>query len=471
MTESRSLSRAALAALMAAGVAFVCGLSAVPAFSDNTPPPGLPGWSEVEKTKRDAAATAGQAARISELLDNLERQSGALGDAAVRAGADYADAQQRLDAVTADISVLDAQAKRAAGQAQQYRKEAVAVAVQSYKTGGANFGIVATIADLDSASSLNGMDLLAKIGERANAKQARATESRSAATQLQGTREAAQAVHLDLTRQASAARDAAVGAQAAVTRAIAAQQEQSDTLMAQLAFLNNTSVEQEREYRGRQTAMAAYEQAQEAKRQADAAARRTAAEQRGQAAPPAASLATPAPAPGPFPKPLPVLPQAPKPAPPPHPAPAPHPASAPHPAPAPHPVPAPEPATPEPPAEANPGGSGSLTPNIPGGAVNDPAGAKAYASGALGSFGWGPDQYQCLAQLWERESNWRTNATNPSSGAYGIAQAYPPSQYGQAGSDWLTNYRTQVNWGLGYIQDRYGSPCGAWSHSQTVGWY
>lgn len=147
---------------------------------------------------------------------------------------------------------------------------------------------------------------------------------------------------------------------------------------------------------------------------------------------------------------------------------------APKPEPAPVPVPKPEPQAepvPQPPATHTPGGSGSLAPQIPGGAVNDPAGAQAYAAATLASFGWGQEQFPCLLQLWEKESNWRTNATNPFSGAYGIAQSLPASNYEQAGADWLTNYRTQVRWGLGYIQDRYGSPCKAWQHSRDVGWY
>ena len=40
-----------------------------------------------------------------------------------------------------------------------------------------------------------------------------------------------------------------------------------------------------------------------------------------------------------------------------------------------------------------------------------------------------------------------------------------------AGSDWQSNPATQIKWGLGYIQDRYGSPCGAWEHSQANNWY
>ncbi len=93
------------------------------------------------------------------------------------------------------------------------------------------------------------------------------------------------------------------------------------------------------------------------------------------------------------------------------------------------------------------------------------------AAGMLGSFGWGQDQFGCLNSLWNRESGWNTYAQNPSSGAYGIPQALPGSKMASAGSDWRTNPATQIRWGLGYIQARYGSPCGAWSHSQSVGWY
>jgi hypothetical protein len=70
-----------------------------------------------------------------------------------------------------------------------------------------------------------------------------------------------------------------------------------------------------------------------------------------------------------------------------------------------------------------------------------------------------------------RESGWRVDANNASSSAYGIPQALPGSKMSSAGADWATNPATQIRWGLGYIEDRYGSPCGAWGHSQSYGWY
>jgi len=86
--------------------------------------------------------------------------------------------------------------------------------------------------------------------------------------------------------------------------------------------------------------------------------------------------------------------------------------------------------------------------------------------------GWTGSQWNCLYQLWQKESRWNHLARNRSSGAYGIPQALPGSKMAVAGEDWETNPATQIRWGLDfYISRRYGTPCGAWQHSQAVGWY
>lgn len=103
--------------------------------------------------------------------------------------------------------------------------------------------------------------------------------------------------------------------------------------------------------------------------------------------------------------------------------------------------------------------------------VPSPGTAKAYAYQLLSSMNFGDDQYSCLVKLWERESNWRYNAKNPSSGAYGIPQSLPGSKMASEGPDYLTNPETQIRWGVKYIKGRYGSPCGALAHSDKLGWY
>lgn len=100
-----------------------------------------------------------------------------------------------------------------------------------------------------------------------------------------------------------------------------------------------------------------------------------------------------------------------------------------------------------------------------------PGTPKAFALGEVTSRGWDYNQFSCLVKLWERESNWRWNATNRSSGAYGIPQSLPASKMASAGADWRTNPETQILWGLGYIDGRYGSPCAALLHSDVNNWY
>ncbi|ADH65556.1 transglycosylase SLT domain-containing protein [Nocardiopsis dassonvillei] len=86
--------------------------------------------------------------------------------------------------------------------------------------------------------------------------------------------------------------------------------------------------------------------------------------------------------------------------------------------------------------------------------------------------GWAASEFHdCLEPLWQKESNWNPSAQNPSSGAYGIPQSLPGDKMATHGDDWQTNPATQIAWGIDYIKGRYGTPCEAWAHSQSVGWY
>jgi len=96
---------------------------------------------------------------------------------------------------------------------------------------------------------------------------------------------------------------------------------------------------------------------------------------------------------------------------------------------------------------------------------------QAYAKTKCQEYGWSDYDFDCLVSLWNRESGWNPLAHNASSGAHGIAQALPASKMKSYGSDYMTNYKTQINWGLNYIKSRYGTPAKAWGHSQAKGWY
>jgi hypothetical protein len=109
--------------------------------------------------------------------------------------------------------------------------------------------------------------------------------------------------------------------------------------------------------------------------------------------------------------------------------------------------------------------------NVPEAAPPDPGSAEQIGYDMLPSFGFNQTtQWSCLDDLWTRESGWRYDAENPD-GAYGIPQAYPGSKMASAGADWETDPTTQIKWGLGYITDTYGTPCGAWAEEEATGSY
>lgn len=142
----------------------------------------------------------------------------------------------------------------------------------------------------------------------------------------------------------------------------------------------------------------------------------------------------------------------------------------PKPPPPPPPPPAPVAAAPSGKSSSGSGG-GSGSGSAPPAVTPDPGSAQAYAQSALAARGFGAGEFSCLVSLWNRESGWRVNASNSSSGAYGIPQALPGSKMASAGPNWQTDAATQIDWGLGYVLGRYGSPCGAWAHSESSGWY
>ncbi len=91
------------------------------------------------------------------------------------------------------------------------------------------------------------------------------------------------------------------------------------------------------------------------------------------------------------------------------------------------------------------------------------------ARALLPEFGFSGSEFSCLDSLYVSESDWRIDADNPTSSAYGIPQAL--TQLHDLPADYMTSAESQIRWGLGYIQDTYGTPCSAWSFKQGNNWY
>lgn len=128
-------------------------------------------------------------------------------------------------------------------------------------------------------------------------------------------------------------------------------------------------------------------------------------------------------------------------------------------------------------AAAGGGGSTATAPAGNTGAATTTAAAnQAIAKLLAAPYGWSTGtQWDDLVSLWNAESEWSNTAKNPSSGAYGIAQALghgPTNQYPAGSANPPTSSASaQISWGLSYIKSTYGSPSAAWAHEVADGWY
>jgi hypothetical protein len=104
------------------------------------------------------------------------------------------------------------------------------------------------------------------------------------------------------------------------------------------------------------------------------------------------------------------------------------------------------------------------------------------------AYGWTGGQWTALNNVEMAEAGWNNLAENPSSGAFGIAQALghgtsgTAGKYGnQYGGYGLTTAQAQaanngsagpqIQWMLAYIKATYGDPEAAWAHEQSNHWY
>lgn len=112
------------------------------------------------------------------------------------------------------------------------------------------------------------------------------------------------------------------------------------------------------------------------------------------------------------------------------------------------------------------------------------AGYKAYATMLLAAHGWA-NQMPAFNNIVMAESGWNPNAKNPTSGAYGIAQALGHGNANTRAPDGENNYggygtsdavckaaneghgNAQIEWMMNYIASAYGSPNAAWAYHQA----
>jgi hypothetical protein len=366
--------------VLASSIVVVALVASVATASSAHADTTYPTWAQVQAAKASQAATQAEVSTITTLLNGLQSTADKDGEISIERAADYAKAEQLLQAATARANELDSQATAAAAKSTALRTESGALTEQLSHLGGSGLTASILLGGKHTSNLLYQLGAVAKLSDQAASLFKSAAEQSNVAHAVSEQATSARDARDKLATAAAASLAAAKAAEAAVDAQIAKQTAGEKVLVAELATLRNTTAALEQKYLQGQAAAAAYAQAASGSGSAD-----------GFAPPP--------------------------------------------------------------------------------GITSNPAAAQAYAAGAIGAYGWGGSQMQCLIRLWNQESGWRLDAYNTSSGAYGIPQSLPAQKMASAGPDWETNADTQINWGLGYIKRAYGSPCGAWAHEVSHNWY
>ena len=103
--------------------------------------------------------------------------------------------------------------------------------------------------------------------------------------------------------------------------------------------------------------------------------------------------------------------------------------------------------------------------------LRTPVAAKSYAKVHIRTFGWATSQWNCLEQLWTRESNWRPDALNKTSVRQNGKKVHAGGIPQILGMNPQLSIYEQVNRGLIYIESRYSTPCRALNFHNRAGWY
>lgn len=139
--------------------------------------------------------------------------------------------------------------------------------------------------------------------------------------------------------------------------------------------------------------------------------------------------------------------------------------------PEPEPDPQPEPLTPPetPPASDT---QNNQEPEVAPAPEPEPEPRPSYSGGGspevwMTAAGIDPGDWGYVDFIASKESGWNPDATNPTSGACGLIQAYPCSKVPGSGYDPVDN----LSWANGYAVDRYGSWEQAYAFWQANWWW
>lgn len=243
-----------------------------PAMAD----PDYPSWSDIEQAKANEHTKQAEIDRVGELLAGLQTAADAAAQASMRADEAWRVAVDERDRAADREQKLATQADEADAVAEISKMRAGLLAAHLAKSAGSDLSAELVLSGDDASTLLRQLGMASKIGEQANDLYEQATADRNTADALRAQAADAAAERERLAALAESRADEAAAAADAANAAVAEQQQRSQELYAQLASLQGTTAELERE-RAEGQAREAAEAAAAARAAAEAAAAAAAA--------------------------------------------------------------------------------------------------------------------------------------------------------------------------------------------------
>lgn len=240
----------------------LAGGIASPAHADQ-----YPSWHDVQKAKASQAAAQAEVTRIQGLIASLKARVAETQAASVKAGNEYATAQQKFDLADAKAQALQAKASELSKKADAATTQAGRLVAELYRSGGAdlttNIFLTGTRSSKDAAKLLDNLGSASKLVENTSGIYEQADQARNTAKAMSDQAATARTQREKLRNDADAAYKIAVAAAQAAQAALSTQQAQSVVLEAQLTFLKDKTAK----------TFAGYQKGVEVRRKADEARR------------------------------------------------------------------------------------------------------------------------------------------------------------------------------------------------------
>ncbi|MEY4390573.1 MAG: hypothetical protein RLZZ400_316 [Actinomycetota bacterium] len=209
--------------------------------------PSYPSWAEVQAAKKKVKAKKALIKRLDAIIAAQNAEADRLSKIALVKGEAFNQAQGAVDVVAAKVRVLQSQVDAASAAAKLAEQQLGQIAAQMYRSGTAgtslNLFLNASKAD-DLLYQLGASD---KLAQQSDTIYKRSLEKQKYAQALTNELAAAKSELAAKAKIAKAAFDEATAAAAAVEAEVAASEARNRTFLAQLAVLQNTSAELERQ--------------------------------------------------------------------------------------------------------------------------------------------------------------------------------------------------------------------------------